>query len=81
MEEIREFTDTLLLAYLSVRNFQIKPKQNDKLISFEVSGEGITEAIQQFYDNPDVPILTFCQHYKGIRSALFNLRTGGGHGK
>jgi hypothetical protein len=75
--ELRELTDTLLVAYLALLGFQVKPKQNEKLISFEVTGDGLTKAIEGFYySNPPVPILDFCKSYRAIRSALFNLREG-----
>jgi len=77
MKETRELTDTLLLAYLSLQGFQIKPKSSGKLISFEVSGQGLTNAIEGFYANPTVPVLDFVKAYRTIRSALFNLRGGG----
>lgn len=74
MKERRELTDTLLIAYLSLQGFQVRPKTEGKLISFEISGDGLTEAIQDFYANPSVPVLEFCKCYRAIRSALFNLR-------
>jgi hypothetical protein len=74
MEEKKELTDTLLVAYLSLQSFQIKPNRDGKLVSFEIAGEGLTEAIEGFYSNPSVPILDFCKAYRAIRSALFNLR-------
>lgn len=77
MEEKGKYSDTLLVAYLSLQDFQIKPQQNGKLISFEVTGENLTKAIERFYTNPSTPILDFCKAYRSIRSALFNLRTGG----
>lgn len=68
-------TDTLLVAYLSLQGFSVHPvKASDKLIAFEIQGEGVTKAVEQFYQNPKVPILTFCQHHKAIRSAIFNLK-------
>ena len=76
MQEKRELTDTLLVAYLSLQKFEVRPKKSGNLISFEVSGEGLTHAIEGFYCNPTVAILDFCQAYRGIRSALFNLRGG-----
>ena len=74
MKEKKELTDTLLVAYLSLLGFQIKPIQDGKLVSFEITGEGLTHAIEEFYYNPSVPILDFCKAYRAIRSALFNLR-------
>ena len=76
MEEKKELTDTLLIAYLSLLGFQIKPNQDGKLVSFEITGEGLTNAIEEFYCNPPVLILDFCKAYRTIRSALFNLRGG-----
>jgi len=74
MEQKRELTDTLLVAYLSLQRFQVKPKKDGRLISFEVSGDNLTDAIEGFYTNPSVPVLDFCKAYRAIRSALFNLR-------
>jgi hypothetical protein len=74
MKETRKLTDTLLVAYLNLQGFQIRPKKDGKLISFEVTGDELTGVIEQFYANPSVPILDFCKGYRAIRSALFNLR-------
>jgi hypothetical protein len=74
MKEKKDLTDTLLVAYLSQQGFQIKPNRDGKLVSFEITGESLTDAIEGFYTNPSVPILDFCKAYRAIRSALFNLR-------
>jgi len=74
-EKSKEFTDTLLTAYLDFRGFTVKPKINPyKKISFIVSGDLLDNAIEDFYTNPKIPILSFCGSYKKIRSMLFNLR-------
>ncbi|MGD0883569.1 MAG: hypothetical protein ABSA46_01615 [Thermodesulfovibrionales bacterium] len=78
MEKKKELTDTLLLAYLSLSGFSITPKNNGRLIAFEVSGESLTDTIETFYRNPEVKILDFITHYKNIRSMIFNLRGQGG---
>lgn len=77
--ETQEFTDTLLVAYLDYREFTIKPVTGGKLISFTVAGRNLTETIEEFYNNPKVPILNFVQSYRKIRSMMFNLK--GGHGR
>jgi hypothetical protein len=71
------FSDSLLIAYLDYREFQIRAKPlNNDLIGFEVSGERLDEAIQDFYSNPKIPLLNFCASYKKIRSMIFNLKGG-----
>lgn len=73
-EKTKELTDTLLTAYLDFRGFAVKGKINPHKVSFIVSGDFIDEAIEDFYTNPTIPILSFCSSYKKIRSMLFNLR-------
>ena len=72
--ETKELTDTLLTAFLDFRGFTIKGKINPHKVSFIVSGDFLDEAIEDFYTNPKIPILSFCSSYKKIRSMLFNLR-------
>ena len=73
--EQREFTGTLLVSYLQTRGFSVFPKNNGgRLVIFIVSGKGLSEAIEGFYQNPSIPILTFCEAYRSLRSALFNLK-------
>lgn len=75
MEEMKELTDTLLVSYLALLGFQIRPQKNGTLISFEVKGEELNKAIEDFYyANPSVRVLDFCKTYRTLRSALFNLR-------
>lgn len=78
MKQTKELSDILLTAYLDLKGFPVKPKTNgnNNQISFEVSGENLDEAIQQFYLNPRIPILNFCSSYKQIRSMIFNLKGG-----
>ena len=75
MNKMREFTDTLITAYLDLMGFQIRPKlQSNSRIAFEVSGDNLDEAIEEFYSNPKIPILNFCSSYKKVRSMIFNMR-------
>ena len=76
MERTKELTDSLLTAYLDYKGFSVTPKVNDngKQISFEIAGDNLDDAIQQFYLNPKIPILNFCSSYKKIRSMIFNLK-------
>lgn len=79
MTETKELTDSILVTYLHYKDsFLIKPlcSANQRLISFEISGKGLTAAIEEFYSNPKVPILNFVQSYKTIRSMIFNLKNG-----
>jgi hypothetical protein len=72
--ETREFTDSLLTAFLDLRGFTVRPKLNNKTVSFVISGDHLDEAIQEFYSNPRIPILNFCSSYKKVRSMIFNMR-------
>jgi hypothetical protein len=73
----KEFTDALMTAYLDLRGFHIKPiTLGNKQIAFEIYGEHLTDAIQEFYENPKVPVLNFCASYKKVRSMIFNLKAG-----
>lgn len=76
MEQTKELTDSLLLSYLDYKGFSVTPKINDnnKLISFKVVGNNLDVAIQDFYSNPKIPILNFCNSYRKIRSMIFNLK-------
>ena len=46
MKEITELTDTLLVVLISLQEFSIKPKRDGKLISVEVSGQGLDDTIE-----------------------------------
>ena len=74
MRETKEISDTLLVAFLSIKKFDVIPKLYDGRVTFEVTGKGINQAIEDFYSNPTIQILDFCKTYRAIRSALFNLR-------
>ena len=76
MEQTKELTDSLLLSYLDYKGFSITPKinGNSKQISFVVIGNDLDNAIQEFYSNPKIPILHFCNSYRKIRSMIFNLK-------
>lgn len=76
MKQTKELTDTLLTAFLDYQGFSVRPKVNgnNKQVSFEITGDNLDDAIQQFYLNPKVPILNFCSSYKKIRSMIFNLK-------
>jgi hypothetical protein len=74
LEEKRKLSDTFIVTYLVILGFTIKPLNQGRLISFEVSGEGLSEAIEGFYSNPPVHILDFYKSYRSIRSAIFNMR-------
>ena len=73
--ETKEFTDSLLTAFLDLQGFTVRPKLNDKKVSFIVSGDHLNEAIEEFYGNPKIPILNFCSSYKKVRSMIFNMRS------
>lgn len=77
MTETRELTDSILVSFLHFKGFSVKPLYNgkQKLISFTVSGKNLTTAIEEFYGNPKIPILSFVQSYKTIRSMIFNLKS------
>jgi len=76
MKQTKELSDNLLVSYLDYQGYPIKPKVNGNMISFEIAGDNIDDAIQQFYLNPKIPILNFCSSYKKIRSMIFNLKGG-----
>ncbi len=72
--ERKELSDSFLVAFLSLQGFQVNPKKRGNLVVFEVSGNGLSEAIEGFYQNHSIPIIDFCKSYRTIRSAIFNLR-------
>lgn len=78
MEQTKELSDTLLTAFLDYEGFLVKPliNGNGKQISFQIAGDNLDEAIQRFYLNPKIPVLSFCGSYKKIRSMIFNLKGG-----
>jgi len=74
-EQRREIPDALLVAYLDMRGFHIKPKTlSNGRITFEVSGNKLDEELELYYQNPKVPINSFCASYKKIKSMLYNLK-------
>jgi len=72
--ETQEFTDNIIVAYLDYKEFLVKAKTGGKLVSFTVSGPNLTATIQEFYNNPKVPIQNFIQSYRKIRSMIFNMK-------
>ena len=75
IDETREFPDAMLVAYLDMRGFHVKPKTlASGRITFEVSGGHLDEEIDLYYQNPKVPIISFCAAYKKIKSMLYNLK-------
>lgn len=43
--------------------------------------EDVTDALQRFYNDEQVPVSTFCQKQKTIRSMIFSLKGGRGYEK
>ena len=43
-------------------------------ITFEVSGNKLDEELELYYQNPKVPINSFCASYKKIKSMIYNLK-------
>jgi hypothetical protein len=74
MKEKRRLTNTLLVGFLAHKKFKVTPYKEGKTVSFDVEGERLSEAIQEFYNNPLIPIQDFCQCYKTIRNMMFDLR-------
>jgi len=72
--DIREFTDCQLTAFFDFRGYSITPIRQNQRVAFIVRGYGIDDVIDEFYKNPKIPILDFCNSYKKIRSMIFNLR-------
>lgn len=69
------FGDALVVAFLSMRGFQIKPhKLENGRIAFEVIGENVEEAVEEFYGNVKVPISSFCSAIRTVRSIMFNAK-------
>jgi hypothetical protein len=74
MFETKEIYDVLPAAYLRTLNFSIRPKRGKRKVSFIVSGEYLTEALETFYSNPHVRIMDFCNAYRELRGMIFNLK-------
>ena len=72
-----------LVAFISqTTSFQPRPfiREQDHRVCFAFDTD-VSEAIEEFYRNPSIPILDFCKNLKNIRSAIFNMKgTGGRHG-
>jgi hypothetical protein len=43
--------------------------------------EDVTDALQRFYNDERVPVSTFCQKQKTIRSMIFSMKGGRVYGK
>lgn len=69
------FSDALVVAFLSLKGFQVKPhKLENGRVAFEVIGENVEEAVEEFYSNIKVPVSSFCSAYRTVRSIMFNAR-------
>jgi len=43
--------------------------------------QDVTDALKRFYNDEQVPVSTFCQKQKTIRSMIFSMKGGRGYGK
>jgi hypothetical protein len=43
--------------------------------------QDVTDALQRFYNDEQVPVSSFCQKQKTIRSMIFSMKGGHGYGK
>lgn len=69
-----DFNDALLTAYLDSRGFSVRAKAVGGQVTFEVTGAHLDDAVQDYYSNPNVPVLTFVQSYKKIKSMFYNCK-------
>lgn len=73
-EKKNDFNDALLTAYLDTRGFSVRARSVGSQVTFEVTGAHLDDAVQDYYSNPNVPVLTFVQSYKKIKSMLYNCK-------
>lgn len=70
--ETRNFMDSLVAAFLDLKGFTVRAKKLDSgRVAFDVTGEGIDKALENFYENEKVPVANFCASYRNIRSMMF----------
>ncbi len=75
MKQQREFEDVMLAAYLDTRGFHIRPvRLRSGRVSFEVSGADLDAAVDEYYTNPSVRILTFGASYKRIKTLMYEAK-------
>ena len=73
-----------IVSFISLtRKIEPRPfiREPDRRVCFAFDTD-VTDAIEEFYQNPSIPILDFCKNLKNIRSAIFNMKVAGvRHGK
>lgn len=78
--EQRIFSDPIFPSFFQAidKPFKITPQKNSKTqqVEFLVEGNGIDEALNEFYQDRPVGVLTFIKCLKGLRSSIFALKGG-----
>jgi hypothetical protein len=76
--EKRIFTDPIIPAFFKTvdKPFTITHKKNPttNFIEWEVTGYGIDAALQELFNNPTIPIMTFIKEWKVLRQSIFALK-------
>jgi hypothetical protein len=77
--ETRIFQDPNPPAYFQAANkpFQVISQTNQTTgrVEFLVIGEGVDAALQEFYSDPMVGVLSFVKELKSLRSSIFAMKT------
>ena len=60
--------DWYLVAYLSLK--EVYPKQYDKAMFVFDQTESLTKCMHEYYDNAQVNVLYFCNHYRTVSSKM-----------
>ncbi len=77
MEQITEFSDATIVAYLALQGHKITPlKDQTGRIVFEVEGD-IAQDVEAFYCNQKVGVMDYVRMLKSIRGQIFTMKAMG----
>lgn len=75
-----EQSDVVAFIYHVLKLPPTPELRSDGKVVFRLD-QDVTEALQRFYNDEQVPVSTFCQKQKTVRSMIFSMKGGRGYGK
>ncbi len=76
--QTREIRDALIAAYLDTRGFKVETKLlKSGKVAFEVSGKDVSgkdvsSAVDAYYRNDTIPVLSFTNAYRKMKVMIFD---------
>lgn len=59
-----------LAAFLVARQFSYRPIKIDGIVKIEVTGYELTQAVEGFYQNADIPVQSYLAAFETLRGAV-----------